>query len=441
MGKTPRLRLRGKRYDALPVSAPLPRCAILKSQPLMRLRTALGVGFLGLAAWGFLLAQAPFKEYAALEYENFPVPTDWNQKTEWTRARLRYPDIYGYPFVDLRMRDGKPFPGYWTMDYPRSDRHLMAGIRRLTRIETRSVEQIVSLDGTGEVNNWPTLYAGKGPLELGHVDHETIDAIATRRVRVRLRMQAQIFGSIVLARPLRITDKESLLGCQAILILQRLTGSLCDPGHVRQDQAAQIRHVLTQREPAVDVDAVDDHVLGVLIDDALGSLLELLCIGNGPPVHQVTRRVVLPTFIVKSMGQLMTDGTAGIAVVWGVIHRRIVQRRLQYTGGKICFVHLWVEVGLYGRRRHTPFRTIERLADLSELASRLELRGTHDVAIEIVALYGDCAVVAPAVRIADLVDNGVEFHERLMLGRRTHPGQILQVRTHRLFNLRRHLKR
>jgi hypothetical protein len=130
----------------------------------MHLRTALGVGVLGLAAWGFLQAQAPWKDYPALEYENFEVPTDWNQKTEWTRARLRYPDIYGYPFVDLTMRNGKPFPGYWTMDYPRSDRHLMAGIRRLTRIETRSVEQVVSLDGTGEVCNWPTLYA----VEVGH---------------------------------------------------------------------------------------------------------------------------------------------------------------------------------------------------------------------------------------------------------------------------------
>lgn len=130
----------------------------------MRLCTALGAVFLGLAAWGLLQAQAPWKEYPALEYENFPVPTDWNQKTEWTRARLRYPDIYGYPFVDLRMRDGKPFPGYWTMDYPRSDRHLMAGIRRLTRIDTRSVEQVVSLDGSGEVFNWPTLYA----VEVGH---------------------------------------------------------------------------------------------------------------------------------------------------------------------------------------------------------------------------------------------------------------------------------
>jgi hypothetical protein len=61
----------------------------------MRLRTALGLGLLGLAAWGLLQAQAPWKEYPALEYENFEIPTDWNQKTEWTRARLRYPDIYG----------------------------------------------------------------------------------------------------------------------------------------------------------------------------------------------------------------------------------------------------------------------------------------------------------------------------------------------------------
>src|SRR5450631_4324768 len=130
----------------------------------MRLRTALGVAFLGLAAWGFLLAQAPFKEFPALEYENFPLPTDGNQKTEWTRARLRYPDIYGYPFADLRMRDGRPFPGYWTMDYPRSDRHLLEGVRRLTRIESKSVEQVVSLDGTDDIYNFPVLYA----VEVGH---------------------------------------------------------------------------------------------------------------------------------------------------------------------------------------------------------------------------------------------------------------------------------
>jgi hypothetical protein len=62
------------------------------------------------------------------------------------------------------MRDGSPFPGYWTMDYPRSDRHLLQGVRRLTRIDTRSVEQVVSLDGSDEIFNWPVLYA----VEVGH---------------------------------------------------------------------------------------------------------------------------------------------------------------------------------------------------------------------------------------------------------------------------------
>jgi hypothetical protein len=132
----------------------------------MRLRTALAVGFLGLAAWSVLRAQKPFKEYPAIEYENFPLPRDWDRKTEWTRARLRYPDITGYPNRSYAGYGfgGGGFPGYWTMDYPRSDRHLLEGVRRLTRIDTRSVEQVVDLDGTDEIYNWPMLYG----VEVGH---------------------------------------------------------------------------------------------------------------------------------------------------------------------------------------------------------------------------------------------------------------------------------
>lgn len=123
----------------------------------MRLRTALIVIIAALGAWGALHAQAPFKEWPAAEYYNFPLPPDWNQKTEWTRARLRYPAVYVHSF-----RDGGPLN--WTIDYPRSDRHLLQGIRRLTRIDTRSVEQVVALDGTDEVYNWPFLYG----VEVGH---------------------------------------------------------------------------------------------------------------------------------------------------------------------------------------------------------------------------------------------------------------------------------
>jgi hypothetical protein len=117
---------------------------------------------LGIAA--VLLAQKPFKEFPGIEYSNFELPSGWNQKTEWTRARLRYPDIYGYPDAELLMNDGRSFPGYWTMDYPRSDRHLLEGVRRLTRVDARPVEQVVSFDGTDDMYNFPVMYA----VEVGH---------------------------------------------------------------------------------------------------------------------------------------------------------------------------------------------------------------------------------------------------------------------------------
>jgi Domain of unknown function (DUF4159) len=128
------------------------------------MRPVFVVVFLGLAALSVLLAQKPFKEYPAIEYENFALPADWNQRTEWTRARLQYPDVAGYPNAAPRYQSGQLFPGYWTMDYPRSDRHLLAGVRRLTRIDSRSVEQVVELDGGNEIYNWPMLYA----VEVGH---------------------------------------------------------------------------------------------------------------------------------------------------------------------------------------------------------------------------------------------------------------------------------
>ena len=117
-----------------------------------------------LALYGVLRAQRPFQEWPAIEYDDFPLPSDANHKAEWTRARLRYPDVFGYPGRILRYRDGRIFPGQWTMDYPRSDRHLLAGVRRLTRIDTRSVEQVVELDGSDDIYNWPMLYA----VEVGY---------------------------------------------------------------------------------------------------------------------------------------------------------------------------------------------------------------------------------------------------------------------------------
>jgi hypothetical protein len=132
----------------------------------MRSSTALAVCILSLiSALGLLRAQRKFKEYPAIEYSNFPIPGDFGEKTEWVRARLRYPDIYGYPNnLRVSMRDGRPFPGMWTMDYPRSDRHLLPGVKRLTRIDTRLAEQVVDLGGSDAIFDWPVVYG----VEVGH---------------------------------------------------------------------------------------------------------------------------------------------------------------------------------------------------------------------------------------------------------------------------------
>jgi hypothetical protein len=133
----------------------------------MRLRnTVLLAGTGVLLCWGVLLAQKPFQEHPGIEYSDFQLPKDYQKPAEWTRARLMYPDILGWPNRRMTFQDGRDFPGYWTMDYPRSDRHLLEGIRRLTRIDARSVEQSVELDNTDDIFNWPLLYA----VEVGHWD-------------------------------------------------------------------------------------------------------------------------------------------------------------------------------------------------------------------------------------------------------------------------------
>jgi len=131
----------------------------------MPVRIVLSASLLSLLLLGAVSAQKPFREWPAIEYEGFALPKDANQPAEWTRARLRYSDETGYPNRSrFRMNDGSAFPGYWTMDYPRSDRHLLAGVRRLTRIDSKSVEQVVTLDGSDDIYNFPVMYG----VEVGH---------------------------------------------------------------------------------------------------------------------------------------------------------------------------------------------------------------------------------------------------------------------------------
>ncbi len=114
-----------------------------------------------------VFAQKPFREYPAWEYYDFPIPPDYQVPGEWTFARLMYPTTHfriDWQSEYKRGFDWREGNTNWTIDYPRSDRHLSAALRRLTRLQVRSVEQPINLDTDDDVFNYPWLYA----VEVGH---------------------------------------------------------------------------------------------------------------------------------------------------------------------------------------------------------------------------------------------------------------------------------
>ena len=85
------------------------------------------------------------------------------------------------PIAVRRTLDWREGGTSWTQDYPRADRHFAAALRRLTRVNVRSVEQPVNLDDGDDVYNWPWLCAG----EMG--DWKLTDAQAKKLREYLLR--------------------------------------------------------------------------------------------------------------------------------------------------------------------------------------------------------------------------------------------------------------
>lgn len=81
------------------------------------------------------------------------------EKAEFSWSRLQYDAAvgsqggYGYGY-GFRGR----FRGLWSQDYPKADRTFLEALKRLTRINARSYEQVVNLDNN-DVYNYPFLYA------------------------------------------------------------------------------------------------------------------------------------------------------------------------------------------------------------------------------------------------------------------------------------------
>ena len=73
-------------------------------------------------------------------------PPDAHEKTEFAFARLRFRSPRDY------------YRARWGTDANKSERQFIQGIRRLTRIHTRSIEEVVDID-SDQMYDWPFLYA------------------------------------------------------------------------------------------------------------------------------------------------------------------------------------------------------------------------------------------------------------------------------------------
>jgi hypothetical protein len=82
------------------------------------------------------------------EYQE-TLPTNSLEKAEWVFARFHYDSAGG-------------FGGYggfrrWAADYPKSDRQFVLGVHRLTRLDTRTIEQVVDAN-SDDIFDWPWIF-------------------------------------------------------------------------------------------------------------------------------------------------------------------------------------------------------------------------------------------------------------------------------------------
>ena len=137
----------------------------------MRKRKILAAAVLLLALVGVGFAQrlrVPREAFPFREDEDQPMPADAGEKTEFAFARLQYPN--------WRSNDRMwSMRGAWSIDYPKADRQFVQGVRRLTRLHVRSVEQVVNLD-SDDIMNFPWAYV----VEAGHWDLKDSQVVKLR---------------------------------------------------------------------------------------------------------------------------------------------------------------------------------------------------------------------------------------------------------------------
>jgi Domain of unknown function (DUF4159) len=118
---------------------------LLRILVIAGLLSGLGVGVLAMQRGGYGFGE---------EDEGPPLPVDIHEKAEWAFARFHFPsggDFQG-GFRGFRI---------WAADYPKADRQFVRGLRRLTRLNARAMEEVVDADSDA-LFDWPWIYMEHG---------------------------------------------------------------------------------------------------------------------------------------------------------------------------------------------------------------------------------------------------------------------------------------
>jgi hypothetical protein len=105
-------------------------------------------------------AEREFRVYRSLEAQaDVDLPPDYQVPGEFVVGRLMYPTSRNFRWFGFG-GDWHYGGTTWAVDYPRADRHFAKLLKRLTRVNVRSVEQPVNLDDGDDVFDWPFLMVG-----------------------------------------------------------------------------------------------------------------------------------------------------------------------------------------------------------------------------------------------------------------------------------------
>jgi Domain of unknown function (DUF4159) len=144
------------------LKAGIPICYALKASeihPMKALRRASALALpLALASGvvAFQSGRSPWFSRESPSYSDDYGPSNRHERAEFYWSRLRYnsrTDMYGGGGYGYEYGFGS-----WARDYSKADRQFLMALRRLTRIEARSTEQVVDLD-SDEIFNYPWVYA------------------------------------------------------------------------------------------------------------------------------------------------------------------------------------------------------------------------------------------------------------------------------------------